>query len=117
LDYVFTKNIPKLSFLGQVPNSRIEKHFWIHITIESSGKLDWEDVEKNSKLSIVYYVDCVWRDKNLFWGPYKNPGTFTSQGHILMKNVQNGGYSLDLFFKASWLHAWKNLDDLELYNI
>jgi len=36
--------------------------------------------------------------KPLFWALQKN-------GHICIKNVQNGGASLDIFFKASWLHA------------
>jgi len=30
----------------------------------------------------------------------------TAQGELVcMRNVQNGGVSLDPFFKASWLHA------------
>jgi len=40
-----------------------------------------------------------------------------SKGHICIKNVQNGGALLDSFFKASWLHARKISDHLELYNI
>jgi len=34
-----------------------------------------------------------------------------------MKNVHVGGAPLDSFFKASWLHTWKILGDLELFNI
>jgi len=39
------------------------------------------------------------------------------ESHLHEKNVQNGGASLDSYFKASWLHAWKISNHLELYNI
>jgi len=36
---------------------------------------------------------------------------------FVWKNIQDDGYSFDSCFSASWLHAWKNSDNLELYNI
>jgi len=70
------------------------------------------------------YIECMiltwfefWSDKNPFGGPKKN---WTATLHIVTfvwKNVQNGGASLDSFLNASWLHACKFLNHLELYNI
>lgn len=51
-----------------------------------------------------YQIDCkIWTfelTKILFLA-LKKMGSYTSQGHIQMKNVQNGGVSLDSFFKES----------------
>ncbi len=39
----------------------------------------------------------------------KNQGAELHKGTFVCKNVQNGGASLDSFFKTSWLHAWKTI--------
>jgi len=36
---------------------------------------------------------------------FQKSGSYSLQGHICIKNVQNGGASLNPFFKASWSHA------------
>jgi len=51
-----------------------------------------------------------------FFAPEKN-GQLHFTSSLCMKNVQNGGASLDSLFKASWLHASKILDTLKLCNI
>jgi len=73
-------------------------------------------VEKLQEFSPSGLQDIsIWIDKNPFFGLVKNMAA--SQGHICRKNVQIGGASLNSFFEASWLHAWKFSNHLELYNI
>jgi len=55
--------------------------------------------------------------KNPFLGPAKTQAVALHKHTFIQKNVQNGGASLESFFKASWLHARKISDYLELYNI
>jgi len=73
--------------------------------------LDLEDVEKISEFT------SIWSDKNPFSGLAKTWAAVLHKFTFVWKNVQNGGYSLNFFFKASWLHAWKILGHLKLYNI
>jgi len=60
-----------------------------------------------------HHVNCkilmFWSD-NLFFGPPKEGVAALHKVTFVWKNVQNGGASLDSYFKASWLHAWKILD-------
>jgi len=45
--------------------------------------------------------------KNPIFYPTKTRAGALHKLTFVWKNVQNGGESLDSFFKASWLHAWK----------
>jgi len=47
----------------------------------------------------------VWSDKNSYLGLAKTRVVALHKVALVWKNVQNGGYSLDSFFEASWLHA------------
>jgi len=81
--------------------------------------LVWEDVAKNFQKFLLYGLQDirVWIDKNPFFWPCKKQGSSISQGHIcIKKNVHVGGASLDSYFKAIWLHAWKISNHLELYS-
>jgi len=83
--------------------------------------LVWEDVgigKKIQKFPLCKLQDIhVWIDKNPFFGPMKIWATTLHKVTFVWKNVHVGGASLNSFFKASWLHAWKDWDHLELYNI
>jgi len=78
----------------------------------------WEDEEKFQKFQPCRLQGIsIWIDKNPFGGLMKNWAATLHKVTFLWKNVPNSIYSLDSFFKASWLHAWKFSDHLELYNI
>jgi len=59
----------------------------------------------------------VWIDKNPFLGLAKNKEDELHKVTFLWKNVTIGGDSLDSFFKASLLYAWKFSNLLKLSNI
>jgi len=63
-------------------------------------------VEKISEIStmLIARYELSNSQKSFFW-PCEKSSKCTSQAHILMKKIQNGGASLHSFFKASWLHA------------
>jgi len=68
--------------------------------------LVWKDVEKIPKFSPCRLQDIsIWSDKNLFFDLAKNRAVALHKVTFVCKNVQNGGASLDSFFKASWLHV------------
>jgi len=71
--------------------------------------LTWEHVEKIQKFPPCALEDMSFRiHNNPFFGPSKNRAAALHNVPFVWKNVQNGGASLDSFFKASWLYAWKN---------
>jgi len=111
------KMLENCHFEPQVPNFG-RKKLWIHVTIGSCSTLVWKDVEKIQKNSPCRLQDIsIWIDKNLFIGPTNTGQLHSTRVTFVWKNIQNGSYCLDSFFKASWLHAWKNSDHLELFNM
>jgi len=74
--------------------------------------------EKFQKYPLCGLQDIsVWIDKNHFFNPPKNQVAALHKVTFAWKNAQNGGASLDSFFKASWLYSWKISNHLELYNM
>jgi len=117
-DYIFIKIAPKLPFLIQVPNLFLKKHFWTHITVWSCSALVEKMWKKFQKFPSCRLLDnSVWSDKSPFFAPMKTRAAALHKVTFVWKYVQNGGASLDSFFKASWLHAWKNSHHFELYNM
>jgi len=113
----FTKIATKLPFLVQVPN------FWKKTLLDSCemklpGFLQGQKMEI-CHLKCSYLPIYVVEISEFFFHIFSNKCTTRSYGYkitLVWKNVQNDCYSLDSLFKASWLHAWKFSDHLELYN-
>jgi len=55
-----------------------------------------------------------WIHKNPFEGPTKTKAAALYNLTFVWKNVHVEGASLDSFFKASWLHIWKNIRSFEI---
>jgi len=84
----------------------------------SYSTLSWEDVEKISEISTAWIARYeLLNSQTFFFCLVKKRATALHKLTFVWKNVQNGGASLDSFFKSSWPHAWKISDHLKLQNI
>jgi len=78
--------------------------FWTHVNVGSCSMVDWEDLEKIQNFPPCRLQDIrVLSDKNPFFAPVKNRAKNRAAAFhkvtFVWKNVQNGGASLDSFFK------------------